>query len=98
MLNKFLYLEIKRNFISALIVPNFEALTNYMNSLDINISEPHALIDHDKVKELLDSEIENAMSNFSNFEKVKKFTLLTQQFSIDRGEMTPKMSIVRKKL
>ena len=88
----------KKNFISALIVPNYEALINYMKSLNINLNEPHALIDHDKVKELFDSEIEKAMSNFSNFEKIKKFTLLTQQFSIDRGEMTPKMSIVRKKV
>ena len=30
--------------------------------------------------------------------KVKKFTLLPELFSIDKGEMTPKMSIVRKKV
>ena len=88
----------KKNFISALIVPNFDALINHMKLNDINIVEPHALIEHDKVIELFEGEVNNAMSDFSNFEKVKKFTLLSQQFSIDRGEMTPKMSIVRKKV
>ena len=88
----------KKNFISALIVPNFDALVNHMKSNNINIVEPHALIEHDKVIELFEGEVNNAMSDFSNFEKVKKFTLLSQQFSIDRGEMTPKMSIVRKKV
>ena len=38
------------------------------------------------------------MEKFSNYEKVKKFTLLSKPFSIDNGEMTPKMSIVRKKV
>ena len=38
------------------------------------------------------------MQDFSNYEKVKKFTLLSQPFSIEKGEMTPKMSIVRKEV
>ena len=73
-------------------------MTNYLKSSGINLSEPHALIDHDKVLSLYDDEIHMAMENFSNYEKVKKFTLLPELFSIDKGEMTPKMSIVRKKV
>ena len=60
--------------------------------------EPHALIEHNKVLNLYDNEINLTMQNFSNYEKVKKFTLLPELFSIDKGEMTPKMSIVRKKV
>ena len=36
------------------------------------------------------------MVEFAKFETVKKFTLITEPFSIEKGEMTPKMSIVRK--
>ena len=36
------------------------------------------------------------MIDFSNYEKIKKFTLITDLFSIEKGEMTPKMSIVKK--
>ena len=88
----------KKNFISALIVPNFDALISFLKSLNIELSEPDALIEHEKVLELYDNEIHEAMKDFSNYEKVKKFTLLSKPFSIDKGEMTPKMSIVRKKV
>ena len=36
------------------------------------------------------------MDEFPSFERVKKFSLLPRQFMIEKGEMTPKMSIVRK--
>ena len=38
------------------------------------------------------------MQDFANYEKVKKFELLPNLFSIEKGELTPKMSIVRKKV
>ena len=38
------------------------------------------------------------LSDFARFEKVKKFTLIPNPFSIEKGEMTPKMSIVRKEV
>ena len=86
----------KRNYISALIVPNFEALISFLTSQKINLSEPHAIIEHEKVLDIYNNEVNNAMIKFSNYEKIKKFTLLPELFSIDKGEMTPKMSIVRK--
>ena len=86
----------KRNFLSALIVPNYEALTSYLKSQNNDLKEPNALIDHPDVLELFKNEVDNAMTDFSNYEKIKKFTLLTEPFSIEKGEMTPKMSIVKK--
>ena len=86
----------KRNFLSALIVPNYEALTTYLKSHNNDLKDPNALIDHPDVIELFTKEVDNAMADFSNYEKIKKFTLLTEPFSIEKGEMTPKMSIVKK--
>jgi len=86
----------KRNFISALIVPNFEMLINFLNSKKISLLEPHAIIEHEAVISIYNEEVIRLMEKFSNYEKVKKFTLLPQVLSIDKGEMTPKMSIVRK--
>ena len=61
-----------------------------------DLKDPNALVDHPDVIELFNSEVDIAMNEFSNYEKIKKFTLLTEPFSIEKGEMTPKMSIVRK--
>ena len=46
--------------------------------------------------DLFNKEIEKSMVDFARFEQIKKFTLIPKPFSIEKGEMTPKMSIVRK--
>tara|TARA_A100001011_G_scaffold162181_2_gene170643 strand:+ start:514 stop:2307 length:1794 start_codon:yes stop_codon:yes gene_type:complete len=86
----------KRNFLTALIVPNFDSLTAHLKSNGNDLNEPNALVDHPDVINLFTKEVEKAMIDFSNYEKIKKFTLLTDLFSIEKGEMTPKMSIVKK--
>ena len=86
----------KRNFLTALIVPNFDSLTSFLKNNGSDLKDPNALVDHPDVIELFNSEVDIAMSEFSNYEKIKKFTLLTEPFSIEKGEMTPKMSIVKK--
>ncbi len=86
----------KKNFISALIVPNFESLSNHLKNTNNNLSDPEAMVEHEDVLALFQKEVDIAMQDFSNYEKVKKFILLPNLFSIEKGEMTPKMSIVRK--
>ena len=56
------------------------------------------MIDHPKVIELFSKEIEDRMKEFSRFETIKKFKLLSRPFEIEKGELTPKLSIVRKKV
>ncbi len=86
----------KRKFISALIVPGYENVTNYLNSKGKSVSGNQGMIEHPDVLNLFENEVNNAMSGFSNYEKVKKFKLLAKPFTIEKGEITPKMSIVRK--
>ena len=88
----------QRNFISALIVPNFDMINNYLLSLSKDKLSNDAIIDHPDVLDLMNKEINNCMVKFSSFETIKKYKLLPNQFSIEKGEMTPKMSIVRKKV
>ena len=86
----------KRNFLTALIVPNFDSIINYLKDTNNNLSDPNAIVEHSDVLNLFDKELEESMVDFARFEKVKKFTLISEPFSIEKGEMTPKMSIVRK--
>ncbi len=86
----------KRNFISALIVPNFDNIKTYLSSMEKSVSGNEAMIEHQDVLDLIDKEVSDAMSEFSNYEKVKVFKLLSEPFTIEKGELTPKMSIVRK--
>ena len=86
----------KRNFISALIVPSFDNIKTYLESIDKSVSGNEAMIEHPDVLSLIDSEVSKAMNDFSNYEKVKVVKLLSDQLTIESGELTPKMSIVRK--
>ena len=86
----------KRNFLSAIIVPLFDNVKDYLASKKIEIESNEALIEHHEVIELFDHELKNAMTDFSKFEQIKKFKLISRAFMIEKGEMTPKMSIVRK--
>ena len=88
----------KRNFISALIVPNYDNINDFLFSINKEKLSNEAMVDHSDVLKLLDREIKSIMTKFSRHESVKKYKLLPNEFSIEKGEMTPKMSIVRKKV
>ena len=86
----------KRNFITALIVPEFENIKKYLNDKGKDLASNEAIVEHIDVISLLDKELESTMEGFSRTERVKKISLISRQFSIEKGEMTPKMSLVRK--
>ena len=86
----------KRNFISALIVPNIDSMSKYLSDKGKSVSSNQAMIDHPLAVELINNEVSRLMENFSNYERIKKSLLLAEPFSIEKGELTPKLSIVRK--
>ena len=88
----------RRNFISALIVPNFEALKAYLENQGVEITSNDAMVDHKKTLNLIDGIIENAMKDFSKYETVKKYKLLSAPWTLDKGEITPSLKVVRKKV
>jgi long-chain acyl-CoA synthetase len=85
-----------RNFITALIVPNRENLTNWATTKGLQSLDYESLCNHEDTYEMFDLIVKDTMSNFSRYESVRKFTLISQEWTVDNGELTPKMSIKRK--
>ena len=85
-----------RNFISALIVPNKENLMAWAEEQGLASLDYKSLCDHDQTYEHFDAIVKNTMTNFSRYESVRKFTLIADEWTVDNGELTPKMSIKRK--
>ena len=52
--------------------------------------------DHPEVKALIQKEIDAAMVGFSNYERIKEFSILPRLFTIDNGELTPTLKVIRK--
>ncbi|WP_443945875.1 AMP-dependent synthetase/ligase [Pedobacter sp. AW1-32] len=85
-----------RKFPSALIVPNFETLKSWAAKKGISSSSNEELIKNDQVLAKFDEVIRAASTEFGKWEQVKRFALLPKEWSIDGGELTPKLSLKRK--
>lgn len=86
----------ERKFVAALIVPSFLTLKDWMKEKGINYTTNEDAIHHPRVLELYRELVESYNSYFNHVEQIKKFELLPQEWTIDTGEMTPKMSLKRK--
>ncbi len=95
-IEQFVLIGDKRMFITALIVPDFESLKEYADAHRIQYSDEKELVKLKQINELLDKEFGNIQRNLTAFERVRKFTLLEKPFTVEGGELTPKMSVKRK--
>ena len=80
----------------ALIVPDFEHLKSWARQNGLSGKEPDELVREHRVKRFYKEELERLSSSLADFERIRKFALLTRDFSIERGELTPTLKIKRK--
>lgn len=84
-------------FVSALIYPNWELLRREAEARGVDMTQSdEALADDHEVHRLMTTHIEQALSTVAQYEKVKRFVLLTEPFSLERGELTNTFKIRRK--
>ena len=83
-------------FVSALIVPAFNNLKKWCEQHNIDCSDNKTAINNPQVKELYREELERHNQFFNHVEQIKKFELLPDEWSIETGELTPKLSLKRK--
>jgi long-chain acyl-CoA synthetase len=88
----------KRKFLSALIVPNFEALQSYAQEQNVQYKDKdnEELVNNPKIYQYVNSEVERLSAELARFEQVKAFRLMSQPFTIEVGELTPTLKIKRK--
>jgi long-chain acyl-CoA synthetase len=79
-----------------LIVPNFENLSVWAAKEAIVTTDPAALVARPEVQKMMEEEIRTKLKDLAGFERPKKLLLLSRDFTIESGELTPKMSIKRK--
>lgn len=85
-----------KKFVSALIVPNYEMLTQAFKDLNIKYKNTTELIKHSQVIEYIGKQLQKFQSDLPDYEQIKKFTLLPTAFSIERNEITPTLKLRRK--
>lgn len=82
--------------IVALVVPDFEHLKRWAREQGLETKDTEALVKDAKVQKLIRDEITAQSKDLADFESVRRFALLSRDFSQERDEITPTLKIKRK--
>ncbi len=86
----------KRPYPIMLVVPNIPLLREWAARHNYTYINDDALLARVETNEKMEREIHAKLGDFAKYELPKKVALLKEDFSIERGELTPKMSVRRK--
>jgi len=86
----------KRKFPVILIVPNWDNLEKWAGLKNIIWTQRSQLLEMPTIRAKMDKEVRSQLDGLASFESPKKIALLEHDFSIERGELTPKLSVKRR--
>lgn len=85
----------KHKFVSALIIPEYKLLMEYARENNINVKDRKELCANEQVHAMVWERINTLQQEFAHYEQVKRFTLLPEPFSLERGELTNTLKVKR---
>lgn len=88
----------QRKFVSALIIPDYALLEEYARDNGIKYSSREELCADKRICKMMADRIETLQQQLASYEKIKRFTLLPNNFTMEAGELTNTLKIRRKVL
>lgn len=87
-----------QKFPAALIVPNFAFMKDWAERKGFNLrkSSNREIIEDQRVIDRIQKEVTEFNKRFGHWEQVKKFELLSEEMSVESGELTPTLKLKRK--
>ena len=85
----------QRRTVTALIVPNYDAIKEFAAEQQLEAEDVPALLQTQEIQRLIRGEINQYSADFADFERVRMFTLMAEEFSEESGEMTPTLKLKR---
>ena len=86
----------KHKFISALISPNFAALESWAKQQGIETGSHAALVADVRVVARYEAIVQEANAGLANFETIKRFKVVAEEWTQETGELTPSMKLKRR--
>jgi long-chain acyl-CoA synthetase len=81
---------------SAIIVPSFVNFKDYCKDHSINWTTNEEMSRHEDLKRLINEHVKLINKSLAPYEQLKRVAILSKDWSIEGGELTPKMSLKRK--
>ncbi|MGD9683240.1 MAG: long-chain fatty acid--CoA ligase [Candidatus Obscuribacterales bacterium] len=86
----------RRKYITALFTLNPDALADYARKHNISYSQIAELTQNARVRREIERLVEARNKNLPNFQRIKRFLILSRELSIEENELTPTMKVKRK--
>lgn len=86
----------RRKFISALIVPNATTVAAKAAEQGISFSSNSVMAAHPAVRALIEAEVLRLTANLAQYETIKRFALLPNDFTFDNGSLTFTLKLKRR--
>lgn len=85
----------QRKFVSALIVPAYPLLEQYAKERGLSFESREELVKNRDIIRFIEARVEEHQKNLASFEKIKRFVLLAEPFSMETGELTDTLKLRR---
>jgi long-chain acyl-CoA synthetase len=95
-IDQFVLIGDRRMFLSALIVPDFDALKKHASAQGIAFNGESDLVKREEIIRFMEKDIQELQRDLANYERVRKFTLLDKPLTLENGEITPTQKVRRK--
>jgi long-chain acyl-CoA synthetase len=86
----------KRKYPVLLVVPNWDQLERWASRKNIIWTQRSQLLEMPTIKAKMDKEVGKQIAGLAKFEAPKKIALLENDFSVERGELTPTLKVKRR--
>lgn len=86
----------RRRYLTALLTLDLESLRKFARDQGVVYNRVEDLTQNEKVYERIQKEIEKMNQTLSKFETIKRFSILSGDFSIESGELTPTLKVKRR--
>lgn len=85
-----------RNYLAALVIPNFLSLEAWARDQGISWNNHEELVGNEKVRALMEERIAKVNSTLARYETIKRFAVVPETFSEEGGELTPTLKKKRR--
>jgi long-chain acyl-CoA synthetase len=86
----------RRRYCSLLVVPAFNVLEGWARGRDIEWKSREELTSNPRVVEYVQSELWPMLGDLASFEKPKKLALISEEFTVENGFLTPTLKVKRR--